>query len=151
MEDYRQQAADPQRHVDWRDRRAQQTAAARRYCGPQEGDRFLRGAVAHYRSRQGSAPSRSGVAAPDPELGAAYRLRTANWSNYKTADVLALPAGASCVPRGRYCATTNKRCDPSSNGSAFTFTATPCVDAAAPTAPSLRPPRGRFPRLSSNP
>ena len=77
MEDYRKQAADPQRSVDWRDRRAQQIAAARRHCGPQDGDRFLRGAVAYYRSRQGSAPSPSGAAAPDPELCAAYRLRTA--------------------------------------------------------------------------
>lgn len=144
MEDYRKQAADPQRPVDWRDLCAQQIVAARRDCGPLDGGRFLRGAVTYYRSRQGSAQSRTGVATPDPELCAAYRLRAASWSNYKMPYVPALPAGTSCVPREPCCATTNKRCDPISNGSAFAFTATPCVDAAAPAA-------GRFPRLSSNP
>lgn len=77
MEDYRKQAADPQRPVDWRDRLARQIVLAKRYCGPQDGDPFLYGAVGYHRDRQANARRRPRASASDADLCAAYQLRAA--------------------------------------------------------------------------
>lgn len=95
MEDYRKQAADPQRPVDWRDRLARQIAAANRYCGPQDGDAFLCGAVAYHRDRQAKARRRPHASASDADLCAAYQLRAAG--SLSCADLEAqLLAGRTC-------------------------------------------------------